>query len=87
MDHDEWEIGWCAGGAGFEVELDGSRARVCLMDHDNYQAYLDGNDYDPHGGFWESSPMVLQVPYDSYWHLVIDSNPGWLNYEVKGPFD
>ncbi|UKD50939.1 DUF1883 domain-containing protein (plasmid) [Amycolatopsis sp. FU40] len=81
------EIGSCAGGAHFTLELKGSAARVCLMDADNFQAYRDGEEYEFHGGFWESSPADLVVPYDGYWFLVIDSNPGTIRYWLSAPSD
>ncbi|WP_092787013.1 DUF1883 domain-containing protein [Actinokineospora terrae] len=87
MEHIWTEIGSCAGGARFELELRGSTARVCLMDADNYQAYLDGDEYELYGGFWETSPVALEVPYDDYWYLVIDSYSGRIKYWLNGPFD
>lgn len=87
MEHLLTEIGWCAGGAYFELELRGSTARVCLMDADNYQAYLDGNEYDLfYGVFWESSPVMVEVPHDGFWYLVIDSYPGKIKYWLSGPY-
>ncbi|MEU9686768.1 DUF1883 domain-containing protein [Amycolatopsis japonica] len=81
------EIGSCAGGAYFTLELRGSRARILLMDAENYQAYLDEEEYDFYGGFWESSPVTLDVPYDGFWYLVIDSYRGRIKYWLDGPFD
>lgn len=40
------------------------------MDSDNYQAYLDGDEYEYHGGFWDVSPITLEVPYDDYWYWI-----------------
>jgi hypothetical protein len=87
MEHLYYELGSFAGGARFEVALRGSTARVCLMDADEYQAYLDGNQYKYYGGFWDFSPVVLEAPYDAYWYLVIDSYPGRIRYEVTQIFD
>ncbi|MEU0157216.1 DUF1883 domain-containing protein [Micromonospora fulviviridis] len=70
-----WNLGTCAGGAVFEVGLRGSTARVCLMDDDEYQAYLDGDEYEFCGGFYDLTPVVLEVPYDDHWWIVVDSNP------------
>ncbi|WP_414942812.1 hypothetical protein [Amycolatopsis sp. cmx-11-51] len=39
---------------------------MCLMDVEEYQAYL-GDQYEYHGGYWDSSPTILDVPYDAYW--------------------
>ena len=43
------------------------------MDSDNYQAYPDGDEHEYHGGFWDVSPITLEVPYDDYWYFVVDS--------------
>lgn len=56
------------------------------MDAENYQAYLDEEEYEFYGGFWESSPLSLDVPYDGFWYLVIDSYPGRIKYWLDGPF-
>lgn len=56
------------------------------MDADNYQAYLDGDEYVMYGGFWESSPLTLEIPHDEYWYLVIDSYPGRIRYSIDGPY-
>lgn len=74
MEHLCWDLGSCAGGTCFEVELRGSAANVCLLDADNYQNYLNEGEYEYHGGFQDVSPFVLEVPYDDYWYLVIDGN-------------
>ena len=87
MEHLYWDLGSFAGGAHFEVCLRGSTARVCLMDVEHYQAYLDGNEYEYHGGFWDVSPVVLEVPYDGYWYLVVDSNARRISVEVAQMFD
>jgi hypothetical protein len=76
VEHLYWDLGSYAGGARFEVELRGSTARVCLMDADDYQAYLDNDDYDYYGGFYDVSPIVMETPYDDYWYLVVDGFPG-----------
>ncbi|MFI5956402.1 DUF1883 domain-containing protein [Cryptosporangium sp. NPDC051539] len=87
MEHLYWDLGSCAGGALYEVELRGSTARVCLMDSEEYQAYLDGDEYEFHGGFFDISPVVLEVPHDDYWYLVIDSNPARIKVQVAQIFD
>ncbi|HEX8343335.1 MAG TPA: DUF1883 domain-containing protein [Actinoplanes sp.] len=87
MEHLYWDLGACAGGAYFEVGLRGSTARACLMDVGEYQAYLDGDEYEYHGGFYDVSPVVLEVPYDEHWYLVVDSNPQAISVEVSQIFD
>jgi hypothetical protein len=87
VEHLYWELGSFAGGALFEVSLRGSTARVCLMAADEYQAYLDGDGYEFYGGFWDVSPIVLEVPHDDYWYLVVDSNAGRVVVEFRQVFD
>ncbi len=70
------------GGACFEVGLHGSAARVCLMGIDRYQACLDGGEYEHHGCFYDVSPVVLEVPYDDHWYLVVDSNGHLVRVQV-----
>lgn len=40
-----------------------------------------------HGGFYDVSPVVLEVPYDDYWYLVVDSNPRRIRAGVSQVFD
>ena len=87
MEHLYWSLGQCATGAVFEVGLRGSTARVCLMDAEEYQAYLDGDEYEFHGGFYDVSPVELQVPYDHHWYLIVDSNPHRIKVTVAQEFD
>jgi len=87
MEHLYWDLSSCAGGARFEVGLRGSSARVCLMDVDEYQAYLDGDEYEYHGDFYDVSPVVLEVPYDDHWYLVVDSYAGRIKVEFGQIFD
>lgn len=56
------------------------------MDAENYQAYCNEEEYEFHGGFWEASPLSLDVPYDGFWYLVIDSYQGRIKYWFDGPF-
>ncbi|WP_084781136.1 DUF1883 domain-containing protein [Planobispora rosea] len=87
MQHLYWDLGSYAGGACFEVDWRGSTARVCLMDADEYQAYLDGEGYEFYGGFYSVSPVVLETPYDDYWYLVVDSYPNRIKVSVTEIFD
>jgi hypothetical protein len=57
------------------------------MDGDEYQAYLDGDEYEYIGGFYDTTPVVLEVPYDDDWWLVVDSNPDHINVTVNQVFD
>jgi hypothetical protein len=69
-----WDLGLCTTGTGVEVELRGAPAFVRLLDADNYQDYVDGEEFQYFGGVWELSPLMLEVPYDAHWFLVIDGN-------------
>lgn len=67
-----WDLGLCAAGTSVKVELRGVEAFVRLLDDDDYQDYLDGDEFDYIGGVWETSPVILDVSYDDHWHLVVD---------------
>ncbi|WP_327034867.1 DUF1883 domain-containing protein [Micromonospora ureilytica] len=87
MNHLYWDLGECATGALFEIGLRGSTARVCLMDGDEYQAYVDGDEYEFFGGFYDLTPVVLEVPYDDHWWLIVDSNPDRIRITVNQVFN
>ncbi|MFI6395527.1 DUF1883 domain-containing protein [Nonomuraea sp. NPDC050540] len=87
MQHLYWDLGSVAFGARFEVELRGSACRVCLMDAEEYQAYLDKDAYEYYGGFFDASPVVLEVPYDVDWYLVVNSYSGRVKVWVSQLFD
>jgi hypothetical protein len=87
VEHLYWQLGSYAAGALFEVSLRGSNARVCLMDADEYQDYVDGEPYEFYGGFFDLTPVVLEVPYDDQWYLVVDSFPQRIRVEVSQLFD
>lgn len=87
MDHYYFDLGTRAGGARFEVELRGSPARVFLIDADEYRDYCDGDDYEWYGDFFNVSPIVLEVPYDDHWFLVIDSNDRTVKISYQEIFD
>ncbi len=57
------------------------------MDGDEYQAYLDGDEYEYFGGFYDVTPVVLEVPYDDHWFVVVDSNPESIRVTVNQVFD
>ncbi|MEW1839407.1 DUF1883 domain-containing protein [Nonomuraea angiospora] len=57
------------------------------MDSDCYQACLDGDEYEYYGGFYDVSPIVLEVPYDDYGHLVVDSHPRRIKVSYAEVFD
>ena len=87
VDHLYWDLGDCEGGACFEVELRGSSANVYLLDVDHYQAYLDGDEHLYYGGYYDMSPVVLQVPYGDRWYLVVGGNEQRIRVHVAEIFD
>lgn len=72
MEHLWFDLGHCEAGTLIETTLRGSSANVCLLDVDEYQAYLDKEEYEYHGGFYDCTPVVLEVPYDDHWYVVVD---------------
>lgn len=55
-----------------EVTLRGSAANVQLMDSSNFSSYKSGRKYKYHGGLAKQSPVRLQIPYSSHWHVAVD---------------
>ncbi|UVS78410.1 DUF1883 domain-containing protein [Actinokineospora sp. UTMC 2448] len=69
-----WDLGFQPGGTCFEVSLRGSAANVFLVDAEEFAAYQADEEYEYHGGFYDFTPLTLQVPYDYDWFLVVDGN-------------
>jgi hypothetical protein len=57
------------------------------MDTEEYQAYLDGDEYEYHGGFLDVSPIALEVPYDHDRSLVVDSYHSRIKVKYEEIFD
>jgi hypothetical protein len=74
VEHLYFDLGVRDEGTRFEVTLRGSAANVYLLDVDQYQAYLDEDEFTYYGGFYDFSPFILEVPYDDHWYLVLDGN-------------
>lgn len=45
---------------------------VRLMDHDNFNRYLEGKTFKSIGGRTEKSPTRLTIPLAGQWHVVVD---------------
>ncbi len=43
--------------------------------------------YQHHGGFFDVSPVVLEVSYDDHWYLVVDSNDRRIKVQFTEVFD
>jgi hypothetical protein len=54
-----------------QVTLD-KPANVKLLDDTNYQKYREGQQYRYDGGFTKALLVILTVPHEGHWHLVID---------------
>ncbi|MET8197959.1 DUF1883 domain-containing protein [Micromonospora taraxaci] len=50
-------------------------------------SYVDGDEYEFFGGFYDLTPVVLEVPYDDHWWLIVDSNPDNITVTVNQVFD
>ncbi|MGW4116904.1 DUF1883 domain-containing protein [Actinosynnema sp. NPDC004786] len=69
-----WDLGKLDQGTWFRIGLDGSTARVMLVDAGNFSRYRKGREYEFFGGFYDYSPVELEVPYRDRWYLVVDDN-------------
>lgn len=72
MEYLFWDLGRCAAGTCFEVGLDGSAANVFLVDSGNFSAYQRGREYTYYGGFYDFTPLTLEVPHRGRWYQVVD---------------
>ena len=72
MEYTTWDLGFCPGGTCFEISLRGTEANVTLMDSDNLAAFDAEEEFEYYGGHFDHSPIILEIPYDDYWHLVLD---------------
>jgi len=55
-----------------EITLSGNAANVQLLDSSNLNNYKNGRKYSYIGGLAKKSPVRLQVPRSTHWHLAID---------------
>lgn len=83
MDYLAWNLGTCPAGTCFEVHLDGSAANVFLVDSTEFSAYKRGRDYTYYGGFYDYTPLTLEVPYRARWYLVVDGNEDEVTVEFE----
>ncbi|WP_372673081.1 DUF1883 domain-containing protein [Amycolatopsis kentuckyensis] len=82
MAHCYWEFN-CDAGTRFQIDLNSGAMNVMLMDGPNFTAYNSGNEYYFHGGYYDSTPLVLQAPEDGWWYIVVDNGDA----DELGPID
>lgn len=63
-----------------EVMLD-SPANVYLVNPQNYQNYLNGDDFRFYGGFADKSSFYVDVPSSGHWYVIIDNGDETLSVE------
>lgn len=66
------DLGNLNGGTVVVVTLKGNAANVRLMDSSNFNNYRAGRRHRFHGGHATKSPVRLQVPHTSHWHVAVD---------------
>lgn len=72
MEYTAWDLGFRSEGTCFEISLRGNAANITLVDSENMEAFDAGGEFEYYGGFFDYSPIILEVPYDDYWYLVLD---------------
>jgi hypothetical protein len=55
-----------------EITLSGNAANIRLMDSSNFQSYKNGRRHHYMGGLAKRSPVRLQIPRSSHWHVAVD---------------
>lgn len=63
------------GGRTVRVEID-TQANVMLLDDVNYSHYKSGLNFRYDGGFYKTSPALIDVPHTGNWNVVIDLGGG-----------
>ena len=71
MEYLHWEFEAGPGDA-VQITLD-SRANVRLMDSLNFNKYRQGQRHRYYGGQAGKSPVILGVPRQGHWHVVVDT--------------
>ena len=66
------DLGNLDGGQVVLVTLKGTAANVRLMDSSNFSNYRAGRRHRFYGGHATKSPVRLQVPHASHWHVAVD---------------
>lgn len=67
-----------------QVNLD-KQANVRLLDSNNFQNYLKGQQHTYYGGHAKASPVNLRPPYQGHWYVIIDLGgyPGTVRASVE----
>jgi len=80
-----FDVGACVRGAVVRVALSGSAANVMLVDDLNLSRYRSGRSFEYFGGHATRSPVLLTVPRDGHWTVVIDlgGGSGHVNAQVS----
>ena len=77
------DLGWCAAGTRVEVRLSGP-ANVRLIDEASYVLRQFGYAHVYYGRLATSSPVVLEVPDDDHWLVIVDLEGLVGRVEVEG---
>ncbi|MBI5949701.1 MAG: DUF1883 domain-containing protein [Chloroflexi bacterium] len=72
MEFMHFDLGQMSGGEIVEISLSGSAANVRLLDSTNFSSYRAGHPYRCIGGLARRSPVRLEVPHVSHWHVIVD---------------
>ncbi len=72
MKFTHYDLGHKSRGEIVEVTLSRSAANVRLMDNSNFRNYRSGKRHKYYGGYVKRSPIRLQIPCSSHWHVAVD---------------
>lgn len=72
MNFTHYDLGNLDKGRVIEITLQGNAANVQLLDSANFVNYKNGRQYQFIGGLAKQSPIRLQTPHASHWHIAID---------------
>jgi hypothetical protein len=71
-----FDIGARSRGAVVRVALSGTAANVMLLDDFNLSRYKAGHAFEYFGGHATRSPVLLAVPRQGHWTVVVDLGGG-----------
>ena len=58
-------------GDAIRVSLQGTEARVMIMDDSNFRRYRNGSRFEFAGGRYRRSPAIIRPPRGGHWNVIV----------------
>lgn len=89
MQYNYQDLGHLPKGTRVHIDLTGNATNVRLLDGSNYLLFKSNQRHRYVGGYFDHSPIDLQVPHNDHWYVVIDyagrAGRGHVNIQVAEP--